>query len=227
MKNKLFYFAILPALFFQVIGAFLYFILFKDESFSQIIYFATKIMIVGWPLLWFWHVRSKFLPLFGGNLKKSLVAGVVSGLGIVAIVAVAYFLMSGFLSQFAGNFISAAEGLDFLEHYILFSFFLSVIHSFIEEYYWRWFVLNGLLQKFGRATSVIIASLAFASHHLIVVMQFVPLYLALIATFFVFVIGMFWSELYLRTKNIAGSWLSHFFADAIIMTIGYFLIFSS
>jgi len=225
MRNKLFYFAIVPALFFQLIGAYLYFVLFENEDFSQIIYFITKVAIVAWPLFWIVWVKSKFLPFLGGDLKKSLILGVISGLCIVGIVSIAYFVLSDFLLQFVGNLISATEGLNFLRHYVLFSFFLSVIHSFIEEYYWRWFVFNGLMLKFSKTTAVIISSLAFASHHFIVAMQFVPLYLAVIATILIFFLGVFWTELYLRTKNITGSWLSHFFADAIIMTIGYFLIF--
>jgi len=225
MKNKLFYFAIVPALFFQLIGASFYLVLFKNADFSQIIYFATKVAIVVWPLVWLYWVRSKFRPMFDGNLKKSIYFGLLSGVIIVSGVSLAYFVMSDFLLQFARNLVSTAEGLNLLEHYILFSFFLSVIHSFIEEYYWRWFVLNGLMLKFKKNTSVIIGSLAFASHHFIVVSQFVSIYLAIVATIAIFFLGMFWSELYLRTKNIAGSWLSHFFADAIIMMIGYFLIF--
>ena len=226
MRNKLFYFAIVPALFFQLVGASLYLVLFKNADFSQIIYFATKVAIVVWPLIWIFSIRSKFRPMFDGNFKRSIYFGLLSGLIIVSGVALAYFVMSDFLLQFAGNLVSSAKGLNLLEHYILFSFFLSVIHSFIEEYYWRWFVLNGLMLKFKKNTAVIVGSLAFASHHLIVVMQFVPLYLAIVATVLIFFLGMFWSELYLRTKNITGSWLSHFFADAIIMTIGYFVIFS-
>jgi len=225
MKNKLFYFAILPALFFQLVGAYLYLVAFKGEDFSQIIYFATKVALVGWPLIWIYSVRNKFLPFFGKKVGKSLVLGLISGLVIVAAVSGLYYLMSGFIAQYTSNLVSTAEGLNFLEHYVLFSFFLSVIHSFIEEYYWRWFVLNGLMLKFGKTLSVVIASLAFASHHFIVVMQFVPAYLAIIATIAIFLLGVFWSELYLRTKSIWGSWLSHFFADAVIMTIGYFLIF--
>lgn len=225
VNKRIFYFAIVPALFFQLIGVYLYFVLFKGEDFSQIIYFVTKIALVVWPLIWLSQLRSKFLPFFGGSLKKSIVVGLISGLLIVGVVILLYFLMSEFLLFFVSNVVTAAEGLNFLDHYILFSLFISVIHSFLEEYYWRWFVLNGLMLRLSRTMSIVIASLAFASHHFIVVLQFVPLYLAVIATVLIFLLGVFWSELYLRTKNIVGAWISHFFADVVIMAIGYLLIF--
>lgn len=224
MKNKLLYFAILPALFFQLIGAYLYFVMFKGEDFSQIIYFVTKILLVTWPLIWLLKVKGQFLPLFGREQRSSLIVGGISALVIVVVVSLAYWFAGDFVDSFALEIREAAAGLNFLEHYILFSFFLSVIHSFIEEYYWRWFVLNGLMKKFSQNTAVVISSLAFAAHHLIVVMQFVPLYLAMIATFVIFLAGVHWSRLYLKSGSIAGSWLSHFAADAIIMTIGYLII---
>lgn len=225
MKNKFFYFAILPALFFQVVGGYLYFVAFENTGFAQTMYFLTKVLLVVWPLLWLWFIREKFRPFFGEKLKGSLILGFGSGALIVVLALGLYFLLADFLAQFSQNIISAAEGLDFLTHYLLFSFFLSIIHSFIEEYYWRWFVLKGLMLKMGKLAAVTLASLAFASHHFIVVMQFVPLYLTIIATGVIFLLGLLWSYLYLRTKSIIGSWVSHFFADAVIMTIGYFLIF--
>lgn len=224
-KNKIFYFAILPALFFQLAGAYLYFVVFKNTEVAQTMYFLTKVLLVVWPLLWLWFIYEKFRPFFGEKLKGSLIWGFCSGALIVVLALGFYFLLDDFLAQFSQNIISATEGLDFLKYYVLFSFFLSIIHSFIEEYYWRWFVLNGLMLKMGKLAAVTLASLAFASHHFIVVMQFVPLYLAAIATFAIFLLGMFWAYLYLRTKSIIGSWISHFFVDAVIMGIGYFLIF--
>lgn len=224
MKNKFFYFAVLPALFFQFLGAYLYFVAFNGEDFSQIIYFATKVLLVLWPLSWLFYTRSLFLPMYGGNLKKSALFGFSSGVLIFTLVSLFYFLSSDFLLSFVDDIVAAAQGLNFLEHYIVFSVFIIVIHSFIEEYYWRWFVLNGLMMKFSKKMAVIIVSLAFASHHFIVVFQFVPFYLALLATILIFFLGVFWSILYLRTKNLIAPWISHLFADAVIMGIGYLLI---
>ncbi len=226
VNNKLFYFGVLPALGFQLVGAYLYFELFKGEDFSQTIYFVTKILLVIWPLLWLVAMKRVALPFWKGEMKKSVVWGVLSGVALFLLILGIYILFADYLSQFIGNVLEAAKNLNFLEHYILFSIFLSIVHSFIEEYYWRWFILNGLLVKVGKWAAMIIGSLAFASHHFIVVLQFVPLALAILATFLIFLLGMFWSYFYLKTKSIIGPWISHFFADAIIMGLGYFLIFN-
>lgn len=114
MKNKLFYLAVVPALFFQLIGAYLYFDLYQGEDFSQIIYYITKVTLVAWPLLWLYFARSRFLPFLGGKHGKSVVLGFFSGLGIVAVVAIFYLLFSDYFAQFSANLVDAAEGLGFL-----------------------------------------------------------------------------------------------------------------
>ncbi len=225
MKNKVFYFAILPGLFIQFLGAYLYFILFKDESFAQAIYFATKASIVIWPLVWITASRKYFAKMFGGQKNKSIIWGTISGIAILLAVAVTYFFLSDFLTQFSTNFRTKAEDLNFLKHYILFSFFLSVIHSFIEEYYWRWFIFNGLKLKMKVLSAAIIGSLGFASHHFLILTEFFPLYLSAIGTATIFAAGLMWSRIYIKSGNIWGGWISHFCADMAIMTVGYFLIF--
>ncbi|MBU1151983.1 CPBP family intramembrane metalloprotease [Patescibacteria group bacterium] len=226
-KNLYFYLAVVPALVFQFVGAYFYLVAYEGTEFAQIFYTCTKLLLVIWPLIWIYWLRSRFLPFFRGDVRRSLVMGAVSGVVIFLGAGGLYFLMADFLGSFGGKIALAAQGLGILEHYILFSIFLSVGHSFIEEYYWRWFVLNGLMMKMGRSAAIVVGSLAFASHHFIVVIQFAPLHLTIIATAVIFLLGVYWSKLYLDTKSIAGSWLSHFMADAIVMGIGYFLIAQS
>lgn len=226
MKNKFIYFAILPALFFQLIGALFYFVLFADTSFSHVIYFGTKVLIVVWPLFFLSHIKSFHWPFWKGEMKKSLWVGLLSGLGFIAFAVATYLLFHDFWLGFSPKIKEAAADLNVIEHYILFSFFLSVIHSFIEEYYWRWFVLNGLMLKFKKSTAMVLSSLAFVSHHFIVVLVFSNWALALLASFGIFLMALFWCHCYLKTKTLSGIWLSHFLADLVLMSIGYLLIFT-
>lgn len=225
MKNKLLYFGVLPALVFQLIAAILYFILFKGESFSNYIYFATKILLVVWPLIWLFASKSLYRAFWDGQVMRSLKIGLGSGILIVILVLPAYFGWQDYWLQYAPKIREAAEEFKVLNNYLAFSLFISVLHSLIEEYYWRWFVLNGLLLKFKRNIAVVIGSLAFASHHFIVALQFSNWWLGLIAGLCIFLLAIFWSDLYLKTNSILGSWLSHFFADMVVMGLGYLLIF--
>lgn len=59
-ENVLFYFGILPALAFQFVGAFFYFVILRDKVFSQVLYGATKILLIVWPIIWFFYLRDVF-----------------------------------------------------------------------------------------------------------------------------------------------------------------------
>jgi membrane protease YdiL (CAAX protease family) len=106
--------------------------------------------------------------------------------------------------------------------------FLSVLHSFLEEYYWRWFVHAGLHERLPQALAIALSSAAFAAHHVVVLHVYfpgrfwsatVPFALA------VAVGGAIWAWWYDRTGSIAGPWAAHALADAALMTVGFDLLY--
>ena len=72
-----FYFGVIPGLFFQLIGAFLYFVLFADRLFSQQLYTGTKILILIWPLAWWLMAREIWRRTGSTERVKSLFLGIV------------------------------------------------------------------------------------------------------------------------------------------------------
>jgi len=101
--------------------------------------------------------------------------------------------------------------------------FYALCHSFLEEYYWRWFVFRECEKLMPLSAAIVISSLGFAAHHVI-----------LLATYFgwaawptwVFSIGIaiggaFWAWLYHDSDSILGSWLGHLIVDAAIFIVGY------
>jgi membrane protease YdiL (CAAX protease family) len=99
----------------------------------------------------------------------------------------------------------------------------SVVHSLLEEYYWRWFVFAQLRHRTSLLTAVLVSSLGFMAHHVIVLATYFgwdsPIsYLASIG---VAVGGAVWALLYERTGSLYGGWLSHCLVDAAIFLIGF------
>jgi len=107
----------------------------------------------------------------------------------------------------------------------LFSILFCLFHALLEEYYWRWFVFGGLLKYFSPILAGIIASIGFGLHHFIVLAQYFPFWITLLLGIAVIGGGLFWCLLYYKTKTILGNWLSHIFVDAVIMGIGYVMLF--
>jgi membrane protease YdiL (CAAX protease family) len=107
--------------------------------------------------------------------------------------------------------------------------FYSVFHSLLEEYYWRWFVFGWLKRHVRLGTALVLASLAFMAHHLIVLAVYFPgaqqfFTLALPLGLGVAIGGGVWCWLYHQTGSLYAAWISHLLIDAALMWIGWDLV---
>ena len=107
--------------------------------------------------------------------------------------------------------------------YLALGVFYALVHSGLEEYYWRWFVFGQLrrLQPVGLAA--IISSLGFMVHHVILLGFYFGWNSPLTYLFSISVAmgGLFWAWLYQRTQSIYAPWVSHLIVDAGIFLLGY------
>lgn len=118
-------------------------------------------------------------------------------------------------------------GMDTPARYVLLVLFVAVAHSLLEEYYWRWFVFGGLRQFLPLAPAMILSSLAFMGHHVIVLYVYLPgQFWAAVVPFSLAIAlgGAVWAWLYDRTGSIWSPWLSHLLIDASILAIGWDLL---
>ncbi len=111
--------------------------------------------------------------------------------------------------------------------YAVMAVFIVIAHSLLEEYYWRWFVFGRLRLLVPRAAAVVLSSLAFMAHHVVVLYVYLP------GKFWVAVVpfslgiaagGAVWAWLYDRAGTLYPSWLSHLLVDAAIFAIGWDLL---
>jgi uncharacterized protein len=225
-RNSFFYFAILPALFFQFIGAYLYYVFFEGTDFVKLMYTFTKVLIVIWPIAWV-VIGKLVLPKLreGRDLKDSVFYAMSLGLVTFLLALVIYFWFLDLFVLYAPNIIERVEDWGLTQYYIIFALFVSIIHAFIEEYYWRWFIFRGLTLKFSAVWSAVISSSAFASHHFIILGQFFSPQMAFGLGLFVFLGGLLWAGIYKKTGSLFGCWLSHFLIDLVIFMIGYAIVF--
>jgi membrane protease YdiL (CAAX protease family) len=112
--------------------------------------------------------------------------------------------------------------------FLVLGFFISVIHSLLEEYYWRWFVFGNLERLLPLLPALVVSALGFMAHHVIVLAIFCPgrfFTLALPLSLCVAAGGFVWAWLYHQSGSIYSPWLSHMIIDAAIMVVGYDLMF--
>ncbi|HVG06567.1 MAG TPA: CPBP family intramembrane glutamic endopeptidase [Thermoanaerobaculia bacterium] len=195
----------------------------------------TKIIQFAFPAIWvFLREGGIRPPLHGpakpvrGGLGRGLLFSLISGLGIVAALLLSWRAILAASPAFEQAPAAVAEkvasfGIDSGAKFLILAAFYSVIHSFLEEYYWRWFVFGRLSRRLPFTAAAVVSALAFTSHHVLVVGFFLGSFgvLTFAVSLIVTAAGLLWAWLYHRTGHLAGPWLSHALADAGLMWIGY------
>ena len=227
--TKLRFLALLPALSLPFIASIFYFVLFPGTILGNSFYAAAKINLVLWPLLATLLIlrESPMRPAPAWSERsKTLIPGGLLGLGIVGVMFLGMQTPLGdIICANDANIRTRVDGLGMLDYFIPFTIFVSVLHSFLEEFYWRWFVFGNLRCVVSLPLAHTIAGIGFAAHHIVVLSQFFPLWLAAALGSCVGIGGIFWSLLYQRQNTMLGIWFSHMIVDIGMMTIGYKLIF--
>jgi len=222
--------AVLPALVLPLLASLFYFVLFSEHALAQGIYTGTKVFTLVWPVIAYIVILKIPLPkpsLLAGDCRRALITGLVSGALMVGLMMLLMQTPLGnVVKASAGQIRTKAEELGIINHYWLFAVFLSVVHSLIEEYYWRWFVFGRLRQALSGFAPHLIAGIGFAAHHVVVASQFFGLSWGFLLGGSVAVGGIIWSMMYDKHKTLLGAWISHIIVDFGIMTIGYCLICS-
>lgn len=223
---------VLPGLVVPLMGCLVYFVWWPDGKLGQMAYGITKVFLLVYPLLWV--CRTGWGGLWRGKdgggtgsvgWRTSLLTGIGSGV-VIAVGGVVLMLspLGELVREGAGRVGERADDLGFREHFVVFAVFLSVVHSALEEFYWRWFVYGNLQALCGRWWAHGIAGIGFAAHHLVVTMQFFPFGLALFLALCVALGGVIWSLMYERQGTVLGCWISHLCVDVFLMVVGYQLL---
>ncbi len=103
---------------------------------------------------------------------------------------------------------------------------IALVHSLLEEYYWRWFVFGGLRRCCSLPTALGIASLGFMAHHVIILAVYFPGQPLLVGLFALAVAagGGVWAWIYERSRSLSAAWLSHLVVDGAIMVVGFDMV---
>ena len=120
----------------------------------------------------------------------------------------------------------AGWGLTAAWQFALLGLFYALAHSFLEEYYWRWFVFDQLDRKVSLSSAVAISSLGFMAHHVILMATFFGWSSPLTYLFSIGVAigGVVWALIYQASGSLLGPWISHLIVDAVIFVIGFDLV---
>lgn len=227
-KPKLIWWVVVPAMVLPLISALFYFVFFAGQPFAQVIYVGTKLFTLVWPAVVVLAIYRDGLPTINWRSPhhwRSLPLGIISGLAIVALMVGLMLTPLGDVAQRGSSQIATkSEEMGILAHYWLFALFISVLHSLLEEYYWRWFVYGQLERLTPPVAAHLLAGVAFAAHHVVIISEFFGVFWGFFFSAFVGIGGIIWSLMLARQKTLMGIWVSHMIVDFGAMGVGYWLI---
>lgn len=198
----------------------LYFVLLPGTMLGNGLYVFMKVMLVLWPWIAIKLILKEPLPLALSNKRAGLIGLGLGGIIVLLMVALMQTPIGDIINAGAGNIQEKVAGMGVLDHFLWFALFLSVIHSLIEEVYWRGFVCQNLLKLIAPWKAHLLAGIGFSAHHIVVLSQFFPMTAAFFLGACVGIGGILWSLLMVRHQSLLGPWMSHLVVDVGIMVIG-------
>jgi len=188
-------------------------------------FLLSKLWVFVLPLVWLLIVDRE-RPTFPRPSSRGMAAACATGAVIFVAILVAYWLLGHQWIDAAFMREKAREvGLETPVIYLLGALYWCTVNSILEEYVWRWFVLTRCEAFMPQAVAVIASGLLFTLHHVIALDVYFDWRITTFGSLGVFLGGTTWSWLYLRYRNIWAAYASHVFADVVIFTIGWWIIF--
>ncbi len=224
--------AVLFAMVFPTLLTWVYFVLLPRwaPGLAQPAYTVGKAIQFLFPLAWVLAVRRQRLAP-----PPRTTAGVAEGFAFGTVIFAAAVGLYWVWLRPAGVIQGAAAEIETKLHgfgvhgaaaYVALGAFYSIVHSFLEEYFWRWFVFGQLRTIIPWGMAVAVSSAAFMAHHVILLGTYFgwnspATYVFSLA---VAVGGAYWAWLYQRSRSLYGPWVSHLLIDAVIFAVGYDLV---
>ena len=200
--------------------------LWPDSAVGQLVYGACKLWLIALPVAWLVLVERR-RPRLPRPQAKGMVAGIVTGILIFAVIVAAYRLFGHWIDSDAMAEQIDAIGLGTASTFLLAAVYWCTVNAILEEYVWRWFVFTRCETLMPRIAAVAAAGLCFTFHHALALAFYFDWRVTALASAGVFIGGATWSWLYLRWRNIYAAWLSHAFADIAVFGIGWYLVFGN
>jgi membrane protease YdiL (CAAX protease family) len=205
----------------------------QPNPWQRAAYVAGAAFQVSFPALCAWRFDGRW-PRPGRPTLRGLGLGLLFG-GMVAVgTGALYYLVLRSTPVFEATTARLRHkmeefGLASPGGFALFAVFISVPHSLLEEYYWRWFVFGRLRLYAPLSAAMVLSGLAFMAHHVVLLWVYFPgqLWTAVVPfSLCVAAGGIAWAWLYQRTGAIYAAWLSHALVDIGLFVVGYDLFFA-
>src|SRR5262249_47876514 len=180
-------------------------------------YAIGKLIQFAFPVVWIIGIRREQIDSSRPR-RNDFIGGGLLGLGLLLGALVLYH----FVAKPAGFFDAARDpvrqesagfGVASLPRYAVLATFYSLIHSLLEEYYWRWFVFGRLRRLNSLPAAIGVSGLGFMAHHVCIISTFFGWFspFSLLLSAAVAIGGVFFSAVFQRTDFLFAPRVRHAF----------------
>ena len=192
---------------------------------SQIFFIFTKLWIILIPIYWIYRIEDNRISL-GEINSKGMFESIVSGLLIFVTVGLMFLIFGETLDVELMKQEIGATGLLNRSIFLLGVFYWITINSLVEEFVFRQFIGDRILESTGRESVTILLSAAiFTLHHTVLLSYYFEPWQNVISSLGIFIAGAIWSLLWLRFRSLYVCWISHAIADVAVFGIAYVILF--
>ncbi len=189
------------------------------------LYMTGKGILYLTPLVWWLLVMRTRFPLRPPP-RGTWRDGVLLGLALGAVIALAYWLIAHPLVDPEGIRAAAVQsGFDTPVRYAVMALTICLVNALLEEYAFRWFLYGRCRTLLGPVGGAVLGALIFTAHHVFVLLAYFDAPLVWLGSIGVFVGGLLWTWLYEKRDSIWPAYVSHIVVDIVLLGIGALLLF--
>ena len=191
-----------------------------QKSFIKIIFFAIL------PVLYcIFNKNINLKDFLRIKSKKQVLISLLLGIVLYIIIILSYIIFSEFIEL---NEISNTLTTDLNingGNFIYIAIYISLINSFLEEFFFRGFSFFSLSKLISKKFAYIFSSLAFSLYHVSMIAGWFNIYIFVLIIIGLFIGGLIFNYLNEKYENIYNSWLVHMFANFAINSIGIYMFY--
>ena len=177
------------------------------------------------PMLFFVKNReafSDFKKLFVFR-KSGILKAFLLGLGVYAVI-VGGFLLTRNIIDYSNVTSNLTDDMGITaSNFIYVSLYISLMNSFLEEFFFRGFGFITLKKYSNRKVAYIFSSVLFAIYHVGMLVGMFEFWALLLLLFGLIIGGCIFNFLNELNDNVYPSWFVHMFANFAINTVGFIL----
>lgn len=200
-------------------------IVWPDQMLGKGLFFAAKVWLLALPLFWRVAVEKKRIS-WSRPTEGGFAVAIGMGAAISLFIVAAYMMLGArLIDPKAIQAMGQKTGLGQMSTYLLGAIYWVTINSVLEEYVWRWFVVEKFRDFLGPKTAIAASAVAFTLHHIVALQIFLTPWVVALAAVGIFIGGAAWSWCYVRYRSIWPGYVSHAMVDVAVFGVGYHLLF--